>query len=83
MLVEVAIIGFIDVLTPSLAVPWRQVLLLGAGESGKSTFGKQLKMLTKGSLAEGEKVLYRKGACVRVFMPVATLPERHMLRTLA
>lgn len=37
---------------------------MGAGESGKSTFGKQLKMLTKGSLAEGEKVLYRKGVCV-------------------
>lgn len=48
----------------SICVPW-QVLLLGAGESGKSTFGKQLKMLTKGSLAEGEKVLYRKGVCER------------------
>ncbi|CAN0469160.1 unnamed protein product, partial [Ectocarpus sp. 12 AP-2014] len=37
-----------------------KVLLLGAGESGKSTFGKQLKMLAKGKLSVGEMALYRR-----------------------
>lgn len=37
------------------------MLLLGAGESGKSTFGKQLKLLTKGALTDGEMALYRRG----------------------
>lgn len=41
--------------------PSTKVLLLGAGESGKSTFGKQLKMLNKGALADREKAIYRKG----------------------
>lgn len=35
--------------------------MLGAGESGKSTFGKQLRMMTKGAVAEREKKFYRKG----------------------
>lgn len=39
-----------------------QVLLLGAGESGKSTFGKQLKLLNKGTISAKEKIVYRKGA---------------------
>ncbi|CAB1100921.1 unnamed protein product [Ectocarpus sp. CCAP 1310/34] len=38
-----------------------KVLLLGAGESGKSTFGKQLKMLAKGKLSVAEMALYRRG----------------------
>lgn len=42
-----------------------QVLLLGAGESGKSTFGKQLMLLTKGNLTDGEIALHRRGALAR------------------
>ncbi len=39
----------------------QQILLLGAGESGKSTFAKQLNLLTKGKLADSEISLYRRG----------------------
>lgn len=41
-----------------------QILLLGAGESGKSTFAKQLTLMTKGMLTDGEMTLYRRGAFV-------------------
>ncbi|CAM9718295.1 unnamed protein product, partial [Discosporangium mesarthrocarpum] len=37
-----------------------KVLLLGAGESGKSTFGKQLKMLSRGSMSSKETDTYRR-----------------------
>lgn len=37
-----------------------KVLLLGAGESGKSTFSKQLKLLNKGVISENDKLMYRK-----------------------
>lgn len=44
-----------------MLVPCKQILLLGAGESGKSTFAKQLNLLTKGKLADAEITLYRRG----------------------
>lgn len=38
-----------------------QVLLLGAGESGKSTFGKQLRLLNGGMVTQRERSMYRSG----------------------
>eukprot|EP00903_Cladosiphon_okamuranus_P009064 g8665.t1 len=43
------------------AAKWNaKILLLGAGESGKSTFAKQLTLITKGTLTDGEMMLYRR-----------------------
>eukprot|EP00752_Nemacystus_decipiens_P011454 g10171.t1 len=43
------------------AAKWNaKILLLGAGESGKSTFAKQLTLMTKGALTDGEITLYRR-----------------------
>lgn len=59
-----------------------KVLLLGAGESGKSTFGKQLKLLNKGTISEKEKTMYRKGERTgRVILLTGHLPSGGTQRT--
>lgn len=54
-----------------------QVLLLGAGESGKSTFSKQLKLLNKGVISENDKLMYRKGEAQQSNLPQAE--KRHCI----
>lgn len=51
--------------SPGFNVQCDQILLLGAGESGKSTFSKQLKLLNKGVISDNEKLMYRKGEAHR------------------
>ncbi|CAM9383665.1 unnamed protein product [Ascophyllum nodosum] len=60
---EVEVVNHVDLQLAEAAERERyhfKVLLLGAGESGKSTLGKQLKLITKGSLGDAEKSLCRK-----------------------
>ena len=52
------------------------IMLLGSGESGKSTIAKQLRILFGGGFPENERMTYKNSICTNVVTCMRTLIEQ-------